>query len=471
MKKVIGLLLALVLAFSLTCVAFADGATLTVTPSSTDVAKGGNVTLTLSLAGADVAKSGGLTFAYDSAVFADPAKADGSWVLTGAMLADFDNTKNTAAIAYMSATDINGTIFTLKLNVKSDAPVGPTTISVTPAFKNGSTAIDCAAASATVNIKCDTHSYSDNVVPPTCTEKGYTVHTCTACGYETTDTYVDATGHSWGDWTEVSPADCTKAGSEKRVCSACKVEETRDVAALGHDVEGVEWEYDSGAHWKTCKKCLLAIGSNGEAGSEEHSFGAYTETKAATEDAEGEAERACTVCGYKETKTLPKLEKAEATGVESSDSKTSATIAGAGSKLSGFKKAVVIVDGKEIAVPESAYTITTDPATGDATVVVDAAALAALDIKPGTYEFKLTGEGVESTFNVKVPEAAVAPANNAGTGTTGNASADAAAANDASVTSPQMSDSDIAFLIVALLAIMGSSVFAGVTYRKKRYNK
>ena len=39
------------------------------------------------------------------------------------------------------------------------------------------------------------HIYTDTVTSPTCTEKGYTTHTC-ACGESYTDTYVDALGHS-----------------------------------------------------------------------------------------------------------------------------------------------------------------------------------------------------------------------------------------------------------------------------------
>ena len=38
------------------------------------------------------------------------------------------------------------------------------------------------------------HSYTSVVTKPTCTEKGYTTHTC-ACGHSYVDSYVDATGH------------------------------------------------------------------------------------------------------------------------------------------------------------------------------------------------------------------------------------------------------------------------------------
>ena len=40
------------------------------------------------------------------------------------------------------------------------------------------------------------HSYTDYVKAPTCTEKGYTIHTCT-CGESHTDSYVDPLGHNY----------------------------------------------------------------------------------------------------------------------------------------------------------------------------------------------------------------------------------------------------------------------------------
>ena len=50
------------------------------------------------------------------------------------------------------------------------------------------------------------HTYETEVIAPTCTEQGYTLHTCKGCGDSYKDTYVSALGHSYGEpswaWSE-----------------------------------------------------------------------------------------------------------------------------------------------------------------------------------------------------------------------------------------------------------------------------
>ena len=59
------------------------------------------------------------------------------------------------------------------------------------------------------------HDYSSVVTNPTCTEQGYTTHTCSRCGDSYTNTYVDALGHSY-------PDEYTKTETEhSKTCTIC----------------------------------------------------------------------------------------------------------------------------------------------------------------------------------------------------------------------------------------------------------
>ena len=102
------------------------------------------------------------------------------------------------------------------------------------------------------------HDYKAVVTAPTCTEQGYTTHTCSRCGDSYVDTYVNALGHTWGEWTVTTPATCTEAGVEKRTCSVCGETETQDITALGHDYEAVVTAptcTEQGYTTHTCSRC------------------------------------------------------------------------------------------------------------------------------------------------------------------------------------------------------------------------
>ena len=87
------------------------------------------------------------------------------------------------------------------------------------------------------------HDYQAVVTPPTCTERGYTTHTCSRCNDSFVDTYVDALGHDWGEWEQTKAPTCTENGEEQRVCAYDATHiETRDIEAKGH-TEG-DWTVD-----------------------------------------------------------------------------------------------------------------------------------------------------------------------------------------------------------------------------------
>ena len=82
------------------------------------------------------------------------------------------------------------------------------------------------------NYGSHTHSYKDVVTAPTCTEKGYTTHTC-ACGDSYVDTYTDALGHAWDSGKVTKPATETEDGVKTFTCTRCGETKTEVIPATG----------------------------------------------------------------------------------------------------------------------------------------------------------------------------------------------------------------------------------------------
>ena len=81
------------------------------------------------------------------------------------------------------------------------------------------------------------HDYEAEIVEPTCTEGGYTLHKCGLCGHTYKDNATEPLGHNYGEWTVTVPAECESAGEEIRTCGHCGNVETRETEPLGHDYE------------------------------------------------------------------------------------------------------------------------------------------------------------------------------------------------------------------------------------------
>ena len=79
-----------------------------------------------------------------------------------------------------------------------------------------------------------THTYTEAVTPPTCTEKGYTTHTC-PCGDSYVDTYVDALGHRFVD------GKCTVCGAKDPNHNPFK-----DVRENAYYYDAVQWAVKGG---------------------------------------------------------------------------------------------------------------------------------------------------------------------------------------------------------------------------------
>ncbi len=65
------------------------------------------------------------------------------------------------------------------------------------------------------------HQYSSVVTEPTCTESGYTTHSCGNCGATYTDNHVDALGHSWDEGVVTIAPTLESEGEKRYTCTCC----------------------------------------------------------------------------------------------------------------------------------------------------------------------------------------------------------------------------------------------------------
>ena len=81
-------------------------------------------------------------------------------------------------------------------------------------------------------VEAHEHSYTDVVTAQTCTEKGYTTHTC-ACGDSYVDTYTDALGHAWDSGKVTKQPTATENGVRTYTCTRCNATKTETIPATG----------------------------------------------------------------------------------------------------------------------------------------------------------------------------------------------------------------------------------------------
>lgn len=142
----------------------------------------------------------------------------------------------------------------------------------------------------TETIPAKKYTFTVTVVDPTCTEQGYTLHTCNQNAEKSyKDNYTDALGHDYKEVT--TPATCKDAGKVENVCQRC------------NDTQLVK---------------ELPV-------TEDHQWNDGVVTKAATCTEAGEKLYTCTVCNKTKAETI------EATGHDWNETTTPATCGKAGS--------------------------------------------------------------------------------------------------------------------------------------------
>ena len=91
----------------------------------------------------------------------------------------------------------------------------------TPITPTEAEATEATTISASEECGINGHNYIEEVIPPTCTSYGYTLHTCTRCGASYENNIVKASGHTVEVLTKVG-ATCTSEGKTRGLrCSVC----------------------------------------------------------------------------------------------------------------------------------------------------------------------------------------------------------------------------------------------------------
>ncbi len=281
MKKALLITIILTLLAICICIPVSASGTATVTfdADNDTPARGATVVVTVALNGSDMAKSMMIQPVYDSSVL---ELQSGEWILTGGMLTDNWSAEfGDAAIAYSSATDVNGDIFKMTFKVLDDAALGNTTINCNVTIMNGQVSIPNTTTPLTIKVSCASHSYIEKVDDAyfksgaDCMHKAVYYKSCSVCGKKGTETFEtgNVPGHSWsstysqnaqGHYRTCTRTECgvsedptacdggTKTCTTQATCSTClKPYGT----TLPHNYTNGTWKSDASGHWKKCKDC------------------------------------------------------------------------------------------------------------------------------------------------------------------------------------------------------------------------
>ena len=157
------------------------------------------------------------------------------------------------------------------------------------------------------NYVSHTHSYKAVVTAPTCTEKGYTTHTC-ACGDSYVDTYVDALGHAWDNGKVTKEPTETETGVKTFTCTRCGETRTETMPVIPHvhsykDVVTAPTCTAKGYTTHTCACGDSYVDTYTDALG--HAWDEGMVTKEATETTQGSMTYTCTRCPATKRDILP----------------------------------------------------------------------------------------------------------------------------------------------------------------------
>lgn len=202
----------------------------------------------------------------------------------------------------------------------------------------------------TETIPAKKYTFTVTVVDLTCTEQGYTLHTCNQNAEKSyKDNYTDALGHDykevttpatckdagkvenicqrcgdtqhvkdlpvtedhkWNDGVVTKAATCTEAGEKLYTCTVCNKTKTETIEATGHDWNETTTPATcgkAGSVDRTCKACGVTEHVKDLPATGNHAWDAGTITTEATCDGKGVKTFTCTVCNETKTEEIAAL--------------------------------------------------------------------------------------------------------------------------------------------------------------------
>ena len=263
MKKIIlTAIIAILIASMFIISVSAAGAT--ATTSSKSCEQGGTVTLTVSLSGASDILSGAVSVSYDDSVL---ELVSAKWSVSGALLASFDKSTEKGAFAFDEGKNLSGTVFSVTFKVRSDAPLGKSTVSCNIQLKTASGSVSVSNKSGSVDVTCN-HDFTEKTdqylaSEANCTTPKKYYYTCSICHEKGSTTYPvgSSTGHNYNKKvaTEdylVTSVKCANEAEYYLSCS-CGAKGTSKFtadASWSHNFSDYLYISES-EHWYQCADC------------------------------------------------------------------------------------------------------------------------------------------------------------------------------------------------------------------------
>ncbi len=152
------------------------------------------------------------------------------------------------------------------------------------------------------------HNFKSSVITQnaTCTEAGEKNLSCSVCSAVVTEK-IEATGHTYGQWSQTKAPTCVSIGTEERSCTACFNVETRALDITGHVYGPWTIEIDAscddvGVEKRTCVMCQSFEAQNIDP--KEHSYTKWTVDTEPTCTEKGVEKKICNNCDLFETREL-----------------------------------------------------------------------------------------------------------------------------------------------------------------------